>query len=364
MSKSKVRVGVIGTSGWTEFAYLANLREHDAGEVTALAGRNEARLAEVAAQFGIEHTFSNWRQMISSGLIDAVVVASPDQQHHEMVLAATAAGLHVLCEKPLADNADEAREMVAAVRAAGVTNNVMFTYRYSPALNYVKDLLVGGLIGKIYHSEFRYLMGYARDSAYHWRLDADKGTGALGDLGVHVIDMAQWLIAPVTRVSASLHNSVERLHPNGTVVAPANDSANLAVDYADGSHGSIFATLVADLGDREMEQTVKIFGEKGSLEVALVYDGSLKGAHVWAAQSQTGEAGRLEIPAEYLGGRETTDMWGHLLVEDVGVRQFVRNIVERTSYGPSVFDGYLAQLVIDAAFTSNHEGRRVDVTPN
>ena len=361
MSKSKLRVGVIGTSGWTEFAYLDNLHFHDAAEVTALAGRNEARLADVAAKYRIENTFADWREMIASGLIDAVVVASPDEAHHEMVLAATAAGLHVMCEKPLAENAQQAREMLAAAEVAAVTHSVMFTYRYSPALNYLKDLLAEGIIGKVYHSEFRYLMGYARDNAYHWRLDANRGTGALGDLGVHVIDMAQWLIAPVTQVSASLHNSVDRVQADGTPVAPANDSATLAVEYLDGSHGSIFATLVADLGDRFMEQTVKIFGEKGSVELALVYEGSLKGAHMWVSQSESGEAGTLTIPAEYLGGRETTDMWGHLKVEDVGVRQFARNIAEGVSYGPTFHDGYLAQLVIDAAFISDREGRRVSI---
>lgn len=361
LSKAQVRVGVIGTSGWTEFAYLDNLRGHDAGEAIALAGRNQNRLAELAAKYGIENTFVDWREMIASGLIDAVVVATPDQEHHEMVLAATAAGLHVMCEKPLAADAVQAREMLDAVTRAGVINNVLFTYRFAPALNYLRDLLAGGIVGRVYHSEFRYLMGYARDNTYQWRLDADRGTGALGDLGVHVIDLAQWLIAPVRNVSASLHNSVERLHPDGTAVSPENDSAALTVEYADDSHGTIFATLVADLGDRFMEQTVKIFGEKGSVELALVYEGSLKGAHIWVSQSDSQEAGRLVIPPEYLGGRETSDLWGHLAVEDVGVRQFVRNISEGVNVGPTFRDGYLAQLVIDAAFTSQREGRRVSI---
>jgi predicted dehydrogenase len=357
---SKVRVGVIGTSGWTEFAYLANLREHDAGEVTALAGRNPERLAEVAAQHSIEHTFTDWREMIASGLIDAVVVASPDEAHHEMVLAATAAGLHVMCEKPLAENAEQAREMVAAVTVAGVVNNVLFTYLHSPAIRYLRDLLNEGLVGRVYHSEFSYLMGYARDNTYHWRLDAARGTGALGDLGVHMFAVAQWLIAPVTTVSASLHNSVDRLDAHRDIVAPTNDSANVVVEYADGSHGTIFATLVADLGDRVMEQRIKVFGENGSAELTLVYDGSTQGPHLWISR-QGGVAENLEIPGSYLSGLEPTDMWGHLSIADVGVRQFVRNIAEGTQFGPNFADGYRAQLVIDAAFSSYREGRRVEI---
>lgn len=357
---TKVRVGVIGTSAWTEFAYLDNLRSHEQGEVVALAGRNEARLAEVAAKYSIEQTYADWNDMIWSADIDAVVVASPDEAHHEMVVAAARAGLHILCEKPLAANAQQALEMLEVVTETGVVNNVLFTYLHNPAIRYLRDLLAEGLVGRVYHSEFNYLMGYARDNAYHWRLDATRGTGALGDLGVHMIAVAQALIAPVTTVSASLHNSVDRVDAQGNVVPPANDSANLVVEYADGSHGTIFATLVADLGDRVMEQRIKIFGENGSAELTLVYDGANKGPHLWVSRDG-GTAENLNIPAEYLSGLEATDMWGHLPSSDVGVRQFVRNIAEGTQDGPNFYDGLLAQLVIDAAFTSHNEGRRVSI---
>jgi predicted dehydrogenase len=355
-----VRVGVIGTSGWTEFAYLDNLHFHDLGRVTALSGRNETRLAEVAAKYRIDRTFVDWREMITSGVIDAVIVASPDEAHHEMVLAAAAAGVHILCEKPLAANAEQALEMQEAVTENGLVNNVLFTYLHSPAIRYLRDLLTEGLVGRVYHSEFNYLMGYARDSAYHWRLDAARGTGALGDLGVHMFAVAQWLIAPVATVSASLHNSVDRLDAQGHVVSPANDSANLVVEYADGSHGTIFATLVADLGDRFMEQRIKIFGENGSAELTLVYEGANKGPHLWISRDGD-ESEQVEIPESYLAGLAADDMWGHLRTTDVGARQFVRNVAEGTQDGPNFSDGYLAQRVIDAAFTSHREGRRVEI---
>lgn len=357
---SKSRVGVIGTSGWTEFAYLDNLRHHDAGELTAIAGRNAERLAVVAEKYGVTNTFTDWREMIASGLIDAVVVASPDEAHHEMVLAATAAGLHVMCEKPLAENAEQAREMLAAVTVAGVVNNVLFTYLHSPAVRYLKDLLVDGLVGRVYHSEFHYLMGYARDSTYHWRLDAARGTGALGDLGVHMFALAQELVAPISTVSATLHNSVDRLDAQGNVVAPSNDSANLVVEYEDGSHGTIFATLVADLGDRFMEQRIKIFGENGSAELTIEYEGAQKGPHLWVSREGS-ILEELPIPDSYLNGLEPANLWGHLAFTDTGVRQFVRNIADGTQLGPNFADGYRAQLVIDAAFTSYREGRRVSI---
>jgi predicted dehydrogenase len=357
---SKVRVGVIGTSPWTEFAYLETLRDHEHGEITALAGRNAARLAEVAKKYDIGTTFDDWRAMIASGTIDAVVVASPDEAHHEMVLAATAAGLPVLCEKPLASNADQAREMLAAVEVAGVINNVLFTYLHAPAFRYLHDLLADGLVGRVYHSEFSYHMGYARDDAYHWRLDSKHGTGALGDLGVHVISLAQWLVGPVSTVSASLHNSVDRVDAHGNPVTPVNDSANLVVEYADGSHGTIFATLVADLGDRFMEQRVKIFGEHGSVELSMVYEGPQQGPRLWVSRDG-GTSEVLEIPDSYRGGLAETEMWAHLATQDLGARQFVTNVALSRQIGPNFADGYSAQLVIDAAFIADREGRRVSI---
>jgi predicted dehydrogenase len=362
LSKSQVRVGVIGTSGWTEFAYLDNLRDFEHGEVVAISGRNVERLAEVAAKYGIEKTFADWQEMIWSGEIDAVIVASPDEVHHEMVLNAARAGLHVICEKPLAANAQQALEMLEAVTDAGVVNNVLFTYLHSPAFKYLRDLLDDGLVGRVYHSEFHYLMGYARDSQYHWRLDAERGTGALGDLGVHMFALAQWLVAPISSVSASLHNSVDRLDSDGNVVAPTNDSANLVVEYADGSHGTIFATLVADLGDRFMEQRIKIFGENGSAEFTLVYEGANKGPHLWISR-EGGESGPVQIPESYLAGLAADDMWGHLRTTDTGVRQFVKNVAQGTQDGPNFYDGLLAQLVIDAAFESARQGKRILIEP-
>jgi predicted dehydrogenase len=357
---TQVRVGVIGTSGWTEFAYLDNLHLFEWGTVTALAGRNPERLAAVAQKYFITNTYRDWQDMIWSGDIDAVVVASPDEAHHEMVLAAAAAGLHILCEKPLAANAKQALEMLEAVTEAGVINNVLFTYMHSPAFKYLRDLLDDGLVGRVYHSEFNYLMGYARDSQYHWRLDSERGTGALGDLGVHMFALAQWLVAPISSVSASLHNSVDRVDAQGNAVAPSNDSANLVVEYADGSHGTIFATLVADLGDRFMEQRIKIFGENGSAEFTLVYEGATKGPHLWISRDG-GESGPVPIPESYLAGLAPDDMWGHLRTTDTGVRQFVKNVAHRTQAGPNFFDGLLTQLVIDVAFESHREGRRVSI---
>lgn len=355
-----VRVGLIGTSGWAEFVYLQTLRDCVDGRIVALSGRNRERLSDLAREYAIEQTFTDWREMIHSGAIDAVIVATPDDLHHDIVMEATTASLAVMCEKPLAMNAVDSAEMLEAVESKNLVNNVMFTWRFQPAALFLKQLVESGTIGKPIHSDFQFLMGYARDSQYHWRLDAAHGTGSLGDLGVHIIDFAQWLLSPIASVSASLHNAYDRLTPEGELVAPTNDSAVMTVTFEDGSHGVLTCSLVTELGDRFIVFRARVTGTEGTLEYELIGDGDGKGTRVHL--SRPGQpVEHLRIPDVLRGTVAADDLWGHLSSQSVGARQFVRNVREGSQSGPDFTDGHRAQRVIDAAFESDREGRRVDV---
>lgn len=355
-----VRVGLIGTSGWAEFVYVQTLRDCVDGRIVALSGRNRERLSDLAREYAIEQTFTDWREMIRSGDIDAVIVATPDELHHEIVCEAAAMGLPVMCEKPLAMNAVDAAAMLEAVTSKNLINNVMFTWRFQPAAQFLKQLVESGTIGQPIHSDFQFLMGYARDSQYHWRLDAAHGTGSLGDLGVHVIDFAQWLLSPIAAVSASLHNAYDRLTPDGESVVPTNDSAVMTVTFEDGSHGVLTSSLVNELGDRFLVFRASVAGTEGTLEYELIGDGEGKGTRVHLSRSgQTVEP--LEIPASFRGGVAADDLWGHLTSHSVGAREFVRNVREGIQSGPDFADGHRAQLVIDAAFESARTGHRIAI---
>jgi predicted dehydrogenase len=355
-----VRVGLVGTSGWAEFIYLQTLRECADGQVVAIAGRNETRRAELVETYGITSSFADWREMIRSGAIDAVIVATPDELHHDLVIEAAAAGLPVMCEKPLAMNATDSAEMLDAVTAGSLINNVMFTWRHQPAARYLKQLIEEGVVGRPISSDFQFLMGYARDSQYHWRLDAEHGTGSLGDLGVHIIDFAQWVLSPITAVSASLHNAYGRRKPDGIPVTPTNDSAIISVSFEDGSHGVLTSSLVTELGDRFLVFRASVTGTGGTLEYELVADGAAKGTRMHV--SRVGEpVQHLEVPAELRGGVPADDLWGHLMSQQLGAREFVANVRHGVQSGPNFADGHRAQLVIDAAFESHRTGRRVSI---
>lgn len=351
-----VRIGVIGTSGWAEFMYLSTLHAYPGAELAAICARNRVRAEELAAKFNIPQVFTDYREMIEKGGLDALIVGSPDDLHHEIVLLALQAGLHVMCDKPMALNAQQAREMLEAAQAAGTKHMVLFTFRWMPFFRFVRDLVDQGSIGRCYHAEFRFEMGYARKPEYFWRLDGARANGALGDLGVHMIDMARWLVGDITRVSAHTRTFVERTGSDGKPVIPTNDSVFLLTEFANGAHGMIHASLVADLGDRYMQQQVKLYGENGSLEIDIQYEGAEKGVSLYLSRDGQQRFEKIEVPATYWGAVERTQPFGTFTLQPVGVRNFVDAIRADQPVEPDFVDGYKAQQVINAALESDRSG--------
>jgi predicted dehydrogenase len=166
-----VRVGIVGTSWWADAMYLPALADHPIGRITAVCGRDLERAQSVAVTWSIPHAFNDWTAMLDSGEIDAVIVASPNETHYEITMAALDRGFPVLCEKPLGMNVAEAHKMAEAAAAHGATTMVPFTYRNMPTNQFVKQLIDEGFVGQPYHLSMRYFAGYARDGAYAWRFD-------------------------------------------------------------------------------------------------------------------------------------------------------------------------------------------------
>ena len=340
---------MVGTSGWSEFMYLQNLQGFQHGEIVALAARNETRLNELGKKHGIKHLFTDWKAMIASGEIDAVIVATPDQHHYEITMAALDAGLHVMCEKPLAMNASDAGEMLDAAQNSGLIHNVMFTWRNLPMHRKVKELLEAGTVGEVYHFDLRFLMGWARGLDYTWRLDGEEGTGSLGDLGTHEVDLTRWLLGDVESVYAEAEFSEKRFHQDGRPVVPTNDISMMLLELKNGAKGVITTSMVFEQGDREMEQRVLIYGSEGSIEATMFMAGANAGMKVWVAH----KGGFTE---EFDLG---TEMWAQLGTETIGVREFVENVALKRQQGPDFRDGYAAQLVVDAALESSATHQRI-----
>ncbi len=360
--QDKVRVGMIGTSWYSDNIHLNLLKSHPGAVTAAICGRNRARAEEMAQKYSIPNVYTDYSDMIQHGNLDAIVVAVPDDMHYPMTMAALDAGLHVLCEKPLAFNLVQAKEMLAKAESAGVKHMTCFTYRWMPQFRYMQRLVAEGYIGKVYNTSFNYIADYARHTTYQWKWDRQHGLGALGDLGSHMIDMATWIVGDITRVQATLNVRANKPHPEGKPYELSNDVANLSLQFANGAVGSIYATAVANIGDRGQAQQIVLHGEKGTLEL----ESDLATYTVRGLHDDEKALHALPIPEDVLQGvDQSTSTWDQLFKifteQPASTRLFIDSILTDKSITPSFYDGVKTQAVIEAVFESDRTGCWVDV---
>jgi predicted dehydrogenase len=238
----------------------------------AVCARNADRAKAFAANWGYESVESDWRAMVERGDIDLIDIASPNDTHAEIAIAAAEAGKMVLCEKPLGRTAAEAEWMVAAVESAGVSNMVWYNYRRVPAVMLLKHLIDEGRFGRIFHYRAKFLQDWtiSRDLPQGgeglWRLDADvAGSGVTGDLLAHCIDTAMWLNGPLDEVTAMTETFIkERKHNLSGEVQPVriDDASAFLARFGNGSLGTFEATRYAR-GHKAL-YTLEINGEHAS----------------------------------------------------------------------------------------------------
>lgn len=357
--KNIVRLGVIGTSGWTELMYLNTLRERSDVEITALCGRSAERLAEVAAKHGIKATYTDYRRMFAEAGLDAVVVAAPDDQHKDMVLAAIDAGLHVLCEKPLANTAADARSMLGAAERRQVKHMVLFTWRWQPHYQFLKAMIDNGDFGTIYRASFSFLSGFARGNDYQWRYDPARCNGVTGDLGSHMIDLCRWMLGDIESVSATLGTSISRHAVAGHERGSGNDSGHLSLKFASGTLAVVDVTAVAHSADMMVKQVVRIEGEKATLDLEHVFFGAKAGVTMRLMRADRDSIEDPVVPERYFGKSSRADFFDIYRKESVGVLEFVNAIREGRPVQPGFDVGLRVQEVVDAAMKSHAAGQRI-----
>jgi predicted dehydrogenase len=356
----RVRLGIIGTGEWAEFMYLRNLAGRADVEIV-LSGRNRARLAELAERYGVTTTYTDYRELLADGGAEAVVVVTPDDQHLPMTLAAVDSGLHVLCEKPLANNAADARRMLEAAQRRGIKHMVLFTWRWQPHFQYVKALLEDGTFGRVHRAQFSFISGSARGGAYEWRLDPARANGVTGDLASHMIDLARWYFGDVATVAATLGTSIPRDGIAGHEGGGGHDSAHLSLRFANGVLGVVDATMVSHCADMVVKHTLRIEAERATLELEHVFLGEHAGATLRLMAADEDRVRPLTVPAAYFGGSDPADFLDIYGTEPVGVLGFVAAIQEDRRPVPDFSDGVAVQEVIDAARLSDAEGRVVTI---
>lgn len=345
----RVRVGMIGTSWWADGQLLPNLKSHPQADVAAICGRSRERAEVLAKKYDIARVYTDYREMIKLAELDAVVIAAPDDLHYPMTMAALDTGLHVVCEKPLASNAQQAREIYARAQAVGVKHMCFFTNRWLPPYQFLAHQLRQGSIGRIHDCTFEYLSSYGLHDPYMWRLAGRRANGALGDIGPHMIDLARWCVGEINKVSARLAVHLAR---DDYTFEPANDAAMLLLQFASGAQGFMHVSLSTQLGAQEAQQKFVAHGDAGTL-IADLPDPAQVTIHV--------NRQRMPISAEAYGGVDPYRPFDVFEKQSAGCRAFIDAIVNDQPITPNFYDGLKVQEVIDAAIESAHTGCAVSI---
>lgn len=239
-----------------------------------ICGRNAEKVEAAARQYGWDESATDWEEVVHRKDIDLVDVSTPGDSHAEIAIAAAKAGKAVLCEKPLANTVPEARRMLAAVEKAGVAHMICHNYRRVPAVMLAKHLIDEGRIGEIRHFRGTYLQDWIADPAFPmvWRLDKSKaGSGALGDIGAHSIDLARFLVGEIAEVSGHLETFVKTRPVAGSRTkrgrVTVDDAALALLRFDRGAIGTMEATRFAR--GRKNQNRFEINGSKGSIAFDL-----------------------------------------------------------------------------------------------
>lgn len=337
--------------------------------VMKLACDQEPRcLAEFARRFGWQETTTNWEEVVSRKDIDVVDICTSNAAHMPIAVAAAKAGKHILCEKPMAMNAKEARAMHEAAQQTSVHNMVAFNYRRVPAIALAKQMIDEGRIGRIFHFNAVYYQDWLVDPnfPYVWRNDKKTaGSGAHGDMNAHTVDLARFLVGEISSVCAAEEIFVkERPLANapGKAEVTADDALISLARFETGTLGSFMATRFAT--GRKNFMRFEIFGSEGSLSFNLERMNEIEYFNksdnlrdqgfrtILATESVHPYINHWWPPGHIIG-------WEHTFIHEVA--DLVCAIGNHTPLAPDFHDGLRNQLVLDAMQESSQSGQWVEI---
>ena len=339
--------------------------------LVAIAGRNAEATAEAAKRYGYEKYYTDWRDLIADPDVQVFDNGGPNDAHAEPCIAAAQAGKHIFCEKPLGRTAEEARSMLDAVNKAGVRHMVAHNYRFVPAIVLARNLISSGKLGRIFHFRAVYLQEWIMDPNFPmtWRLDkAVAGSGTLGDLGSHIIDLARYLVAEPTRVMAMTKTFIdERPTANGGRAKVDVDDAFVSlVEFENGALGTLEASRFA--AGRKNYEVLEINGELGSIRFNMERMNELE--VFWANEEPKETRGFHTVSVTESFHPYWENWWPHGHIIGWGetfvheFHHFFDAIVNNKPVDPlgaTFEDGYRNAVIGDAVLASAESGRMVDI---
>ncbi len=361
-TRRTLAVGLIGynfmgkahSNAWRQAPRFFNLPASI--RLKTICGRNRAAVKKAATKLGWENAQTDWRHVIDDSEIDVVDICTPNDTHCEIAIAAAQAGKAILCEKPLARNVDEAEKMMRAVKRARVVNMVCHNYRRVPAIALAKQIMERGDLGKrIFHFRARYAQGWIVDPNFPlvWRLQSSvAGSGALGDIFSHIVDLARYLVGEFSEVCGMTETFVKQrpLEKNRRVKGKVtvDDAVTMIGHFKSGALASLEATRFAP--GRKNSLTLEVNGSAGSLFFDLEEMNRLK---FFSTRDPKDREGFRDIIVTEPSHPYIDKWWppGHILGYEHTfihtIADFVQAVVDRKSAQPSFEDGLRNQRVLD-----------------
>jgi predicted dehydrogenase len=368
-SGAKVKVGVLGAGAWAEFAHLPGYRRDPRCELVAIADPVVERAQSFAAKFGIPHAYSSHEELIGRDDIDIVDVCTPSATHFELSWAALSAGKHVLCEKPVAYDFTETLRAAELARDMGVKTKLGFTFRYSPAMQYMKELIAGGYVGTPF-----IFNGYEQNSQWldpktplrqvdHTADQTVIQVSSLEGYGAPIMDLAHLFMGSRFKaVVGTMRNFIpERVvRATGTMMRMNIDDGDIFIgDFESGAFGSIQTSFVTVGNYPGLE--ARVYGSKAALICRLVEENGICES-LKAATGEQVEFRELDIPARfYPPGGSKTESWRSLFYANL-VSSFISEILSDGPENEGNFeDGAHVQELINAVELSCRERRWVSI---
>lgn len=364
-TNAPVRVALIGAGAVSDYHHVPGLRLDPRARLVSACDANADLLRARKREWNLDFVTTSYEKICESEDVDAVIIATPNDTHLPITLAAARAGKHVMCEKPLGLNAAEVQSMLDACVAAGVVHMTAFTYRFAPAMRYLKHLLQRGDLGTPRHFRSQRFLDLP-ETSWGWRqYKARAGAGDLFDMTIHRLDFAVDLMGPLARISGAVARFAERTTTdNGTPCAPSDvdDWSALLGIFRSGATGVWEGTTLAKgykLGGFGHE-----WAEVNGSLASAVY--RMHEPNTLLLGKHGGDLEPIPVPPEFLKApgspRDPAEgVPGTVFRYDL-VWEFVTAIVEGRDAVPSFMDGLAAQRAADAVLDSFARGAWVDIS--
>ena len=355
LASEPIRVGVIGT-GFGASLHLSALRDNPDFATVTICSRRPERARAAALDHGIPSHRSDFRELVRDDGVDAVIVASPPHLHHAMAIAALEEGKHVLCEKPMARNLAEARDMLRIAERVGSVAMINNQLRFLPVRVRIRELIDEGYIGEPHAATIvvhRSSLNDPDDRPWGWLMEQEKAGGMLGATGAHYLDALRWWFGEVKAVAGAVSTMVrQRRLPDSSAMGKVDADDNFAVilRFASGALGTIHVTATAG---HEGDEEITLSGSEGTLQI--------RQGRLWGARRGEFSLSELPVPDRLSAGFVPG---GHFLVQPTALllRSWASAIRERSPASPSFADGVKTQELIDGVFRSSQQGRWIDTS--